>query len=105
MASEFELAKRQDDGMTLRDHLKAYEQQTGKVHPEMANRAALPSACQQVFSDFTELHCARGSTGFGPARITFVDIDAWERVNGLKLDAWEIEAIRAGDDAYMASIA
>lgn len=89
----------------MRDHLKAFERATGKVHPRIAEAPPLPKGCELVLRDFLDLHGSRTSTGFGPARISFLELDAWQRVNGVTLEAWEIDAIRAADDAYLAQIA
>lgn len=88
----------------MREHLANYQKQTGKVHPRMAQAVELPDGCEQLWSDFLDLHASRGSNGFGPSRITFVDIDAWERVNRLKLRPWQIDAIRKADIAFLASL-
>jgi hypothetical protein len=44
---------------------------------------------------------ARGSTGFGPAPLSWADIEAWSRVTGTPVDPWEARAIRAIDDAII----
>jgi hypothetical protein len=54
---------------------------------------------------FGELHSCRGSTGFGPMRITYTDIDAFQRVSGQVLLPWEREAIRRADNAYLTDYA
>jgi hypothetical protein len=68
----------------------------------LADAPRLPSGCEQLWRDFMALHNSRGFTGFGPARITFVDIDAFQRVQGVRLPAWQIDAIRRADNAYLA---
>lgn len=88
----------------MREHLANYQKQTGKVHPRMAEAVELPDGLETLWSDFLELHSSRGSNGFGPSRITFTDIDAWQRVNGVKLRPWQVEAIRRADNAYLASL-
>lgn len=79
----------------------AYQERTGREHERVANAPALPVACTQLWQDFLELHHCRGTTGFGPSRISFVEIDAWQRVNGVRLPFWQIRAIRSADDAYI----
>lgn len=81
-----------------------YERATGKPHKRLLDVRELPEGCEALWMDFLELHGCRGSTGFGPMRITYLDIDAWERVNRVKLPAWQIEAIRKADSAYLASL-
>lgn len=50
---------------------------------------------------FSELHACRGNNGFGPSRITYADIDAFQRVSGVKLAPWELSAIRKADAAFL----
>ena len=69
----------------------------------LADAPPLPRGCVLLWSDFLALHGTRGSSGMGPARIGFVEIDAWQRVNEVRFEPWEIEAIRRADNAYMAS--
>lgn len=102
--SQFELSAIQDDGKPLREHLLSIQRQTGKTPAALANAPSLPVELGQLWADFVDLHSSRGSTGFGPARIMFSDIDAWMRVTGNRLAAWQIAAIRKADDAFMASL-
>jgi hypothetical protein len=41
----------------------------------------------------------------GPNPITYADLDAYSRVAGASLEAWEVGAIRLLDDAYLAALA
>lgn len=84
------------------EHYKAIERMTGKPHPRLADAPRLPEGCEALWTWFNELHGSRGSNGFGPSRISFVDIDAWQRVTGLRLAPWELDAIRRADNAYLA---
>lgn len=93
------------DGKTLRDHLENWERQNRQRHPMLADAPQLPAGCLVLWRDFTALHSARGASGFSPARISFSDIDAYQRVNDTRLHAWEIEAIRRADNAYLAHYA
>lgn len=86
------------------DHLASAWERSGKEPRRLVEAQELPAGLELLWDDFLELHSARGSTGFGPARITFVDIDAWQRVNGVTLRPWQIEAIRRADNAYLASL-
>lgn len=62
-----------------------------------------PPARQRVIWEiFWEL---RGSSrnGFsGPENLGFMEMDAWQRVRGLKLHNWMVDIILAMDAAYMA---
>lgn len=83
------------------DHLLSVERQTGKTPQMLADAPTLPCGCEELWSIFCELSACRGSNGFGPSRITFVDIDAYQRVTGTKLLPWEMKAIRKADDAFL----
>jgi hypothetical protein len=99
------LAEPEEDGSPLLDHLLAVERQTG-VRPQiLADAPSIPSGCEELWPIFNQLHACRGSNGFGPSRISFVDLDAWQRLNGVRLRPWEIEAIRHADGAYLARVA
>lgn len=90
----------------MRDHLVGASERTDKVHPKLEVVAeGLPNELHPLWEDFMELHLSRGSTGFGMARITYQDIDAWQRVNRTTLRPWQIAAIRAADNIYLAQAA
>lgn len=65
----------------------------------MADAPKLPRQCDELWDIFIELHHSRDSMG-GPIR--FVDIHAYESVVGIKLAPWELRAIRAADNRYLA---
>lgn len=95
------LAEPEEDGSPLLDHLLAIERQTGKRPQILIDAPQLPEGCDELWRIFDELHACRGSTGYGPKRITYVDIDAFQRVNRIRLAGWERAAIRRADDAYL----
>lgn len=61
-----------------------------------------PAGCGELWRIFGELHACRGNSGFGPMCVTFTEIDAYQRVSGVKLQAWELDAIRRADAAFLA---
>ncbi len=83
-------------------HCQAFRERNGRDHPIVANAPVLPVGCAHLWADFMELHGSRAVSELGPRQITFLEIDAWERVNGVKLEAWELAAIRKADAAFMA---
>jgi hypothetical protein len=91
----------EEDGAPLLDHLLATERQTGKRPQILLDAPKLPDGCEDLWAIFNELHGCRGSNGFGPSRITFVDIDAWQRITGVRLLPWEVDAIRRADKAFL----
>lgn len=102
---QFELSKPQEDGTPLLVHLQLASEKSGKLHPMLANGPTLPKGAKQLWDEFLQLHGSRGSSGWGPQRITFVDIDAWQRVNGVTFEPWEISAIRKLDDIWLSEFA
>lgn len=60
-----------------------------------------PRGCEDLWRVFSELHASRSNNGFGPSRISFAEIDAYQRVTGTMLKPWEIAAIRRADKAFI----
>lgn len=79
----------------------AAQRRSRKPHPMLADGPVLPRGCEVLWSDFLELSASRGSTGMGPARIGYHDIDAYQRVQDMKFEPWEIDAIRRADNAFL----
>lgn len=102
-AFQFELSAPQADGTSLREHLEAFAERNGRPHPMLAEGPALPEGCGELWRMFLTLHARRGSSGFGASRITFADLDAFQRVTGRRLASWEVEAIMRADDEFIAS--
>lgn len=61
----------------------------------------LPAAAAELWAWFGELDAARGSTGWGPAPIGWAELDAWQRVGGQRLTAWEAGTLMALDAARL----
>ena len=104
-AFQFELNAPQDDGATLRDHLEMYQASTGMMHPIMKAAPHLPAGCEYLWSDFMDMHSTRQFRDSGPAPISFLDIDAWQRVNGVALQPWQLNAIRRADAEFLRATA
>lgn len=85
--------------MTLRQHLEAYERQTGESHPMLADGPVLPAGCGQLWKDFLRLHVDR-QRGMSPMPITSRDILDWQALEGVALASWEVDAIRAADGEF-----
>lgn len=94
------------DGKPLRDHLGNLAKRGDAM--ALATLSAvppLPTGCMALWRDFMALHSNRGSNGFGPERIGFGEIDAYQRLHGMRFAGWELEAIRRADAAYIAEYA
>lgn len=67
----------------------------------LLDRPRCPAGCEALWRAFRDLSASRANSGFGPLRITFTEIDAFQRVTGLRLKPWEVEAIRRADRAFI----
>lgn len=84
---------------TVADHLAVVARVRGRKLDE--NAPKLPREMRYLWRTFLSLHRARGSNGFGPNAITWSEMDAYCRLTGTALDPWEVEAIRALDEAFL----
>lgn len=91
------------EGSTVREHLQAAQRASGRVPERLANAPSLPEGCAVLWRDFMNLRGMTGSNGFGPSRISFHDIDGYQRVIGARFAPWELDAIRMADSAYIAT--
>lgn len=100
--SELELGARQVDGLPLREHLENAYRQTGILPDMLANAPACPPGCADLWRDFMALHTTRGSGGMGaPDCISWPALDAYQRINGVRFEPWQIDALRQADAAYL----
>ncbi len=93
------------DGCSQREHLTSLYRQTGVMPDELANAPQLPDGLDYLWRDFLELHSSRTPGFSAPNRITFADIDAYQRVSGVTFEGWEVEAIRRADTAFLKHMA
>ena len=47
----------------------------------------------------------RTGNGWGPSELAYSEIEAWSRLNGLRLSPWEVETLRTIDDAFLGAYA
>lgn len=84
---------------TVADHLAVVAKVRGRKLDD--NAPKLPPEMRYLWRTFVSLHRARGSNGWGPSPIAWSDIDAFCRLTAMTLDPWEVEAIRALDEAFL----
>ena len=84
--------------------MSAYRQ-TGTMPQMLRDAPSLPKGLGQLWGYFGELNASRQIGMSGPQRITFLDIDAWQRVCRVILAPWELKALRKADDAFLADYA
>lgn len=84
-------------GASAADHLAV----VAKAMNKAPNGAELPPHAGYLWNTFVELSSCRAPTGFGSAPISFSEIDAYRRMKRTSLLPWEVDAIRALDEAFI----
>ena len=109
-AHQFKLQRRSGDGKSSQgDHLKS-----AAKHPLAALVATTtqkelvgppcPAAAEHIWAWYRELDSGRTSSGLGPNPVTWLDMDAFFRPQGIELRDYEREWLRALDrDAMRAA--
>jgi len=101
--ADFTLSVKQDDGHTLRDHLVNAWKQSGIMPDELRTAPRLPELTGHLWGYYLRLHRRRQNYGWGHVPLTYLEVEAWARLNKVTLDHWELDAILEIDDAYLAS--
>lgn len=89
----------QGDGISLREHLKAVEKQTGEK-PDQLVGPEFPFGADLIWDAFRDLDRSRGSNGMGPSRISEQDIYFWCANRRRRLPVWVIDVIKRLDTAW-----
>lgn len=63
-----------------------------------------PAAGEHLFELFRELCVSRRPGYSGPLALEPTQIEAWVRLRGVRLQAWELTALLSMDIAYLAAI-
>jgi len=90
----------QSDGQSLLAHFEQVEKATGR-RPQELDVQDPPLEGLYLWEWFWDLHQGRQAGMSGPASISWLDIQAWARLNLVELEPWELQAIRAMDTAYL----
>lgn len=86
----------------MRVHLaKLAERGDLNAQATLAAVPPLPPHGAHLWSWFLALSRTRGSSGFGPASLTRLEIQAWERDEFIRLKPWERAAILQMDQAWL----
>jgi hypothetical protein len=102
---QFDLSQPQEDGSPLLAHLQAAWRASGNMPKMLREAPELPEGLAALWQAFLELHGSRGSTGWGPQRITYADMQAWQALTGSRLRPWEVDLIRKADDVWLTDFA
>lgn len=80
---------------------------TEERRAELREKLRLPPAppgTSYIWDIFARLSFRRGSSGFGPMPISWVDLAAFGQVTGMRLKPGEVEMIEVLDHVYLASL-
>lgn len=61
----------------------------------------MPAGADYLWRVFLRLSRRRGSNGFGPDPVSFIEIETFTRLAGFPLAPWEIEILEHLDDIYL----
>lgn len=96
------LLRRGADGLTALEHEESHARQTDAESP-LFGGPPLPPEGEHVWAWFEELDRGRGTGGFGPATIGYLDVLAWAMLTGVLIRPCEVAAIMAIDRAWLAA--
>ena len=99
--SEFELDQPDEQGVSKRATLLDVERQTGETPKALLEARQQPEGTEFVWQVFNELSMTRGIGMAGAQPITYLELDAYQRVSGLTLTAFELQAIRELDITFL----
>lgn len=64
----------------------------------------VPPVVRELWHTYMQLAASR-RTGMGMSPLTLADIDAWQRLHGVRLTPWELDTVIDLDAASMAALA
>lgn len=76
------------------------QEQTGSWPEDIPEPPDIPPALEHLWAWFWQLRTANPSAGFGPAPLSFGEMDAWQRVTGNRLEPWHVDTLLAMDAAF-----
>ena len=97
---QFKLAKPNEDGKSMREHLEQVEKQLGREIEEL-NGPRLPDILSSLWTYFLSINQGRSAGFSGPNSLSYTDIKAWCELTGTPLDAREVQTIKLLDSVYI----
>lgn len=74
------------------------------VPAQLVDAPPIPPLAAHVWGYFIDITKTRPAGGFGPSRLSRLEIQAWEADEGVALERWERRAILMLDAVYMATL-
>lgn len=98
-----QLMHREPDGATLREHLQAGAKMTGHADPRLLR--TVPRECAALWAAFGELSGSRPLGMGAVGHIPMSEVEAWQRLHGVRLSSWEVDTLTAIDRAAVSVMA
>lgn len=92
-----QLAARAENGATARDHMAAAADRSG-IPNALLGSPDIPPEAAGVWDAYWSLAGSRRS-GMSMHALALTDIEAWTRLYGVRLTGWELDTLKAMDDA------
>ena len=89
-----------EDGVSQREKLEKVHSTTGK-RPAALDHEPFPVAAFDAWHLWMDIHAGRTSNGMGASPLSWLDLDAWSRLRGMKPTFTELELIRTIDRAFL----
>ena len=88
--------------MALRVHLESLARQDDvEASHRLANPPPLHPLVAHIWTYYADLSQTRQTGGMGPSRLSRLEIQAWERDEGVRLERWERRAVMAIDALHL----
>jgi hypothetical protein len=87
----------------LLEHLRAQEAKSGVTPQILLDAPGVPEHCEELWGIFTELHGSREWRDGSPLRISYRDLEGYQRTEHINLARWERRALAAADAAFTAA--
>jgi hypothetical protein len=85
---------------TVKQIMVAHWKATGRKPKPLAEQGECPEGFDRLWAWFTRLSWRRGR-GFGPMPITYADLDAFQRNEGIVLTPWQLHTLEHLDAIWM----
>jgi hypothetical protein len=93
------------DGATLREHFASYRRMARKRHPKDVESCPMPESLQYLWAYFWDLNAGRPVWQGGFRPIPATEFMAWQTLNEIQLERWELEALRRLDALFLKVVA
>lgn len=99
------LARPMKGGTTYADHLRSVVRQSGGriVPPELLSKTPEPTRALYLWNYFAQVSKRRAHDGFSgtPQPLSYSEVEAWTRLNRVRLQTFEVDLLFGLDDVFL----